>query len=236
MSTSPGGSSLEWMHGLALGDLLVRAAWPLVAVGLAIAFRKSLSSLLTRLRRLPGGAEVDPVNDQQSASAGARQVGVAGLSSTNDESAIGRLQETQTWIGTIWPAMRTQMTHFLDQQLDSMSATDREEYLRSNLLLSRRATVHLLAVRHIFGSQQEFLQAINVTGHATAAVIRSHYDRYLARADELGIESPASITQWLAYLLSFNLIAGDEFGTTITDAGKDFLIFAASTGETQRVL
>lgn len=198
-------TAAEWAGLLAgWGDVLGAVSWPVAAFGTVWLFRDQLRTLIPRLRRTVGGTEF--AEEQQT-------------TQVLEEKPTGA--GTSNFIGLIWPSHREMLEKALDEQIANLNAADKHDYLKSNLILARRALAHMMAERSIFGSQIELLSKMAGAYHGslTSDYIASIHKMHLDRGGKM------TVADWLTYPKHWGLIAGDEQQLTLTDAGRDFLPF-----------
>jgi hypothetical protein len=185
-----------------LVDLVKGIAWPLLIFGIAYAFRQPLKELLPRVRRAgPTGIEIA------------------------DQSELVR-----KWTGELRQLPNLQRTTAIET-LEKAIHTDLEltrEDERTDLLVNRLAQNRLAAIFErvygaIYGSQIAGLRAlVNAGGKVTMSDAVQYFDEAKSKKPEL---NEVEFGAWLEFLRVFNLIKIENETISISELGRDFLLY-----------
>jgi hypothetical protein len=183
-------------------DLVKAIAWPLMIFGLVYLFRHALQELLPRLRKAgPTGIELEV---QQTAVVSKWTGELKQLPGLTRTPPIEALEKT------------------LHAQLEFTRMDERTDLLVNRLAVAQLTSVFERVYGAIFGSQIAGLRALtNAGGSVTNADALKYFSEIKSTKSELMIEFGA----WLEFLRAFGLIKIENEKISITDLGRDFLLY-----------
>jgi hypothetical protein len=187
-------------------ELVKGTAWPALIFGLVYLFRRPLQELMPRVRRAgPTGIELEV--PQQTALI---------------SKWTGELKQLPGLTRTL-PIENLEKT--LHTQLESTRVEERVDLLVNRLAVAQLSSVFERVYGSIFGSQIAGLRAlVNAGGAVTNADALRYFNEVKSNKPELKVEFGA----WLEFLRVFTLVKIENEKISITDGGRDFLLYLTS--------
>jgi hypothetical protein len=185
-----------------LVDLVKGIAWPALIFALVYVFRAPLKELIPRVRKAgPTGIELE-----------VHQTAVVNKWAGELKSLPGLLRTP--------PIESLEKT--LHSQLEYTKEGERTDLLVNRLAVAQLASVFERVYGAIFGSQIAGLRTLaNAGGTLTTADALRYFDEAKSNKPELKVEFGA----WLEFLRAFSLIKIENEKISITDLGRDFLLY-----------
>lgn len=197
-------------------------AWPTVTVLAGWAFRKEIIAFLGaaeralgRIKKLPGGVELE----QETPSAAPNGNTPTELQAPNSQPTDPSLEP---WITAVRSAIR---------EKNIEDAPDLKETLIHAVAFARRHALFVRVGLEIFGTQFAALKELNMSGPLPSEALHKIHAEHQLRVSKETTEKPLDFLLWLSFLRNVGLVIMNATGSyEITDSGKMFLIFAEQEG------
>jgi len=191
---------MEWAKLVV--DLLKSLAWPGVFLTLGFYFRKDFRAILPRLTKAgPTGIEFAQVQ--------------------NIESWSGKLKELP---GLTRTKKMEEIEVSIHKDLQHFDATSRVDLLVRHLAQTRLERVFERVYGGIFGSQIALLAALS-TKSETSPLSEATKWFEETKAKNPYAYAETSFERWVGFLTSFDLVRVEQAMISITETGRDFLVF-----------
>lgn len=194
-------------------ELARSLAWPLVVIIVTIRCKEEIRELVPRMRRAgPAGVEFDPRTQQDSAKS---EVVFA-----NSELPI------TTYIPNNSPSVQW-MEDKLRSDLPRFEKSVQIDVLLRELASARLAASFEFILNLIFGSQIEGLKALDQRGSVSIVEAEEFFEQYRKLNPEFYTHG---FNGWLDFLKGQNLVKVEKGVVSLTELGKDFLVFLTRRG------
>ena len=197
-----------------LTGVLVPLAWPLVAITVALLFKKDISELLDRVMSFDGSAFKFRPRDQQ----GARFASESLPKPDSSEVSSGLDSEPN-------PDIRPWLDH-INNVIANDASLGSVDHLKLELALANRRAHWESVGRDIYGSQIEALEALR-RGALSNEALAPYFDTHVARA---GNRAYRNICDWMSFLVRMSLVRPTQTGYEITDIGRSFYLQLIAAG------
>jgi len=201
-----------------MGDSMEYLAWPIAflvgVIVFMVLFKKDISSLLVRVQKIgKDGIQTSPIQIQQP---------------SEKESSIEELTKEFSSI-----AIRNQETN-IKRDLENRGLSNPQDKI--NLLIKHLSIIQLALQFEringlIWGSQVKILEHLNSRKEDSVAGLKFFYDTAYKLSPDVFTNYP--FEQYLQFLIAFNLIVQQGEKLSITDIGREFLVYIAATGQTR---
>ena len=192
-------------------------AWPLAVFVIALLYKKAIFTLFRALLEksfsfeLPGGFKISTKGaDQQTAEASSVPTKLREFPDVRRTPAIEKLEQE------------------LLSRIAAVEEKDRVDVLALNLAAARLGAAFGEIYALIFGSQIFGLFELEKRSQVTNEEANAFFIEYAAKRFPL-IYQNYGFSDWLRFLISYNLIEQNQSHITITDIGRDFLIWLRQT-------
>lgn len=190
----------------ALFDLIKSLAWPAIAIGFSFMYRNEIIGAIRRIQKA-GPVEFCPPQELQ-----------------NDPPKISIPTEVKEVQGHPRTKMMETIEKSLLANLDLHPEKDKISLLVRLLAQSRLETVFERIYSLIFGSQIQGLKALN-NGNASLEDAHAFFETYKKTNEEF--YSKYGFKGWFGFLVSQELVSQEGTAISITNLGKDFLVYIA---------
>lgn len=185
-------------------DLVKGIAWPAAVVSIVLLFRSEIRGLLPRIREAgPTGVKIDPSGQQ-------------------DQKAPP-INELPKSAHLLRPAQQLEVDR-IKEQLKAISPSDHESDLIVALALARLSSYFENTYSLILGSQLSLLRRLNASDVMDLDQARQFFAAEVAKRDPEPYKN-FSFESWLHYLLSRNLVSQTGGKISISEHGREFLLY-----------
>lgn len=230
----------------ALAPNLAAIAWPISTFFIFFLLRKPISDFLRQATKTLGNIrsaewQGTKLHLQQDDSSIPKNILTSNNLSTSNEAYLSSEPKTPLSSLTLDEDTERNLSYWLNIVRNQIQALEADEgqkiydgqsmdkrFMRA-LAITYRETHFLTVLRQIYGSQFELLTFLNNKVTADAKTVRTFYEKFLTKTNSE--EELFSLTDWLSFLISKTLIAGNSEGVSITEIGSDFMKYTDASDE-----